>query len=181
MLLRSYDAGMPGPPSSSRDGGRTWGRTCSVECTQCGLIGQTPLQDIARLMLGHFKRVHPDQKVITDDDWTAYESPPRCDTCNAIAELPYYTHVSSPPTNIGNTVDTDGLWLVCQGCHDLWAARDLPGWIRRYMAVANDQMPKMINDSEARSIVRAEMVRGYRLLLERFDAGERHTSSPIRH
>jgi hypothetical protein len=170
---------MLGPPDSSRDGGITWGRTQTVECHTCGLIGQTPPQDVLRLAIDHFKRVHPDVKVITDDLWQAYESPPRCDTCNAIAELPYWSHRSDPPTDVGNTIDVDGLWLVCGGCHDAWSARNLAGWVRRYMSVANDQMPKMINDPEAQTLVRAEIARGYRLLFDRFDAGYRHTSNPI--
>ena len=73
--------------------------------------------------------------------FTIAAAPYRCDLCGAVAEPPWWTHEVSPP--LFDLGDADGLWLVCDPCHDRVAAGDLAGLTRRAVTVQRAQSPDL--------------------------------------
>ncbi len=141
----------------------------------CGLVAQSPAYAAHDAVMEHLRRRHRKEKgpFVQGEAFDLYESPFRCDTCNGVAELPWWQHISTPKTSLGPTVDNDGRWLVCDPCHELWVNRDLVGWVRRHWSVAVEQTPWMREDPLAAAEVRAGVAERYRLLFERFDQGVR--------
>lgn len=159
---------------SSRDGVRFY-PTWTIDCAQCGIVGQAPQNDVHMSAVNHFANVHPLQNPVPGSAYTAYPSPTRCDTCNIAVEEgeDWWTHVSRPPTSVGLSVDADGRWLACPECHELYEARDVEGWVRRKVAVALVQtrllqtQPAMLHVLEDDARIR------FTILLQRWDAGVR--------
>jgi hypothetical protein len=166
-------------PRSSRDG-VNFDETYSVLCVHCGMIGQTPKYDVASFIDMHYNDKHrrPDdlrdaERVLVEGvHFTSYRSPNRCDSCSDALEPPYWWHVSDPPTSVPPSMDSDGIWLVCDTCHDLWVARDLVGLVRQNWAMVKGQSPGMVTP-ELEAAVRVNCTQRYRLLFERWDEGTR--------
>jgi hypothetical protein len=91
-----------------------------------------------------------------------------------VVELPWWEHVSTPPTPAAGQADPDGRWLLCDACHDLAVQRRHSGWVRRAWASHLDRAPWLAEASPTlRAGARAELAATLRTLLDRLDAGRR--------
>ena len=146
-----------------------------VVCVTCGLVGMCPRYDVAETIIRHYAVEHPHERVsFGGTQFTATPAPRRCDTCNAVVELPYWTHVSDPPTSVGAIIDHDGLWLICDPCHTLWAADNRAGIAQRSWRNVCEQSP-FLNQAGREDIVKASAMERLRLLFDRWDKGTRNT------
>lgn len=162
-------------PESHLVGDENWHQHFTVRCLLgCGIVAQTPEPDVPQRVAVHFQLVHPDvqQPLRQNREWESFASPLRCDTCNEVVELPYWRHVSTPPTRSSFTFDADGLWLLCETCHDLRTRGDLAGWVQRHEAIAVEQSPILLTLPQVRATMRNERAAVMRQLLERLNDGE---------
>lgn len=95
----------------------------------------------------------------------------------SILELPWWQHVSTPPTDgPRGEKDSDGFWVLCDRCHELHAAGRLSAWVRSALQVQTSRAPWVRRiDSEIQLDMRAQLAITLRLLLERLDDGRRVT------
>jgi hypothetical protein len=152
-----------------------------VSCLTCpGVIDVVNPDRVRQAAVEHYRQLHPwVPSPAEGTDYVAIDAPKVCDACLGLIELPYWEHVSTPPTHAGGELDRDGAWLVCDTCHDLWAEQNLSGWVRRGLAVAVERSPWLLQASpDLRTGMRAELAGTLRQLLERFDAGRRVTLDP---
>lgn len=161
-------------PNISHDG-RFFDVAMSLECVTCGLLGVATNAQAAVLVATHFAQIHPGIHAQEGREWVRYVAPLRCDICNDVVELPYWTHISTPPTIVGPVVDNDGSWLVCDPCHALFAARDLNAMIERNVEIATIQTPGLAAAPQVVAAMRALGEERLRLLFQRWDAGVRDT------
>jgi hypothetical protein len=149
-----------------------------VSCLTCpGVIDVVNPDRVRQAAVEHYQQLHPWVPTPAEGtDYVAIDAPKLCDTCLGLIELPYWEHISTPPTHAGGELDRDGAWLVCDTCHDLWAEQNLSGWVRRGLAVAVERSPWLLQASpDLRTGMRAELAGTLRNLIERFDAGRRVT------
>ena len=146
-----------------------------VSCRVCrGLIDLVPPVEVAQVVGEHFAQVHPDGGLpVEGEQYLVLPASPTCDTCLAVVELPWWDHVSIPA---GGQVDHDGLWLLCDACHDLWAGGALGAWVRYAWGRHLERAPWLAESSpDLRLDSRAELAGTLRALPERLDAGRRVT------
>jgi hypothetical protein len=148
-----------------------------VSCRVCpGVIDRVPLVDVAQASAEHFVQLHPGLVPIPGQHYVVSVATPVCDTCLSMIELPWWEHISTPPTPAAGQEDRDGRWLLCSHCHDLWARRDLSGWVRQAWAVHVQRAPWLARGSTAlRTANRAHLASTLRVLLERLDPGHQIT------
>jgi hypothetical protein len=146
-----------------------------VSCRVCpGLIDRVPQAEVARAAFEHFDHVHPGQLAVEGEGYLVLAATPVCDTCLTLLELPWWEHVSTPPTPVAGEQDRDGRWLLCDACHDLCTHRSLSGWVRRAWATQTGRAP-WVSDPALRIDARAQLAATLRTLLERLDPGRRIT------
>jgi len=117
-----------------------------------GLIGAGPYDVVTGQITNHFVRKHPDlQLVIQGDAFDIVVASLRCDVCNVIAEPPYWTYKVTPEIFPG---DADGLWLVCDPCHQLIAADDEQAVVDRYCRVTRETAPSVGVDDVTLSTIK---------------------------
>lgn len=159
-------------PSSSLDG-ETYSAHLLVE-DSCGLIGAGPEEVVPELLAGHFHKHHPDVSALIEGvHFTIREAPMRCDVCNDTVELPWWNHVSDPPTHTEFARDADGLWLLCDQCHGFFAADDTKGWLRHVVQVVKGQTTLWSGSTEKEQDLRAWMWAILTELYENLDDGVR--------
>lgn len=147
-----------------------------VSCLTCpGVIDVVNPDRVRQAALEHYQQLHPAVRApVEGTHYVAIDAPRVCDTCLGLIELPYWEHISTPPTHAGGELDRDGRWLLCDTCHALWAGRNLAGWVRRALAVAVERSPWLLRSSpQLRVDLRAQLADTFRHLLERFDEGRR--------
>jgi hypothetical protein len=147
----------------------------------CGRIAQGLKGDVETLIARHFEDHHPQMlTVLEGSHYTIDTQPLLCDACCLPAELPYWTHVSTPKTNVYDTQghlicsDSDGLWLICDACHEQVLKRQLVPWLRRVMKITLAQQrhldqPGVIEEH------RAHLARVFGALIRNLDGGTRNT------
>jgi hypothetical protein len=146
-----------------------------VSCRVCpGLIDRVPAVEAADVAREHFGQLHPGTAAVLGEHYTAAAAALVCDTCLVVVELPWWEHLSTPPTPAAGQADRDGQWLLCDPCHDLAIRHHLSGWVRRAWASHLDRAPWLAQASPAlRTDTRAELAATLRTLLDRLDAGRR--------
>lgn len=151
-----------------------------VFCRVCpGVIDRVPTEEAPPIAAEHFRQLHPLVRPGLGQHYTALPATPACDTCLAILELPWWEHVSTPPTPASGQDDHDGRWLLCDACHDLWAHQTLGAWVRRAWTVHLHRSPWLAHLSPAFQLdARAQLATTLRLLIERLDTGHRVTLPP---
>jgi hypothetical protein len=165
-------------PRSSSDG-INYDTTMNVHCTFCGLVAMCPKYDLVPVVAEHFLTKHPDLKRPTlGVHYRVFEAPVRCDSCGDVVELPFWTHISNPPTSVLPTIDYDGRWAVCDTCHDLWVERDLAGLIDHHWEITMAQAPGLVRTPDIEHQIKSVVAERYRLLFERWDGGTRETTHP---
>jgi hypothetical protein len=144
-----------------------------VSCRVCpGVIDRVPAADIAQAVAEHCAQLHPGLVPVAGEHYVVLAATPVCDACMSLVELPWWEHVSTPPTPVAGEQDRDQRWILCATCHALWASGDLIRWVRHAWAVAIDRAPWLAQGSpDAQADSRAHLARTFRTLLQRLDAG----------
>ena len=107
----------------------------------CGLIASAPNSTAENITVEHFLKVHPEQKLFVQDvHFIICEAPFRCDTCNVVAEPPWWTRTVTPRLDIG---DEDGRWLICDPCEQLFKVGDIEGVWQRWLTLAHEMAPHL--------------------------------------
>ncbi len=163
-----------------KDGdGKTW---IIVECRSCGLIAAGPRDGVGLGISLHFEEFHDSKIAIEHRDFTTRVAPLRCDTCSSPVELPYWSHISDPPTHQRSMKDVDGIWLLCDTCHTLATTGQSNAWLRHCWARAVAGSP-WLETGPGRDETRVALGQHLRLLMTRLDAGDRntiHNPGPLR-
>lgn len=156
-----------------------------IDCRHgCGLIGGTPSYDVTRKVAQHFHSAHnalgrenptDTQRIVENVDFTVSPAPNRCDMCNEVVELPWWTHIADPPMGVmaGTIVDQDGRWLLCDTCHGYAEGKDVDAAVARNMEISARQSPGAHSIPGLADQVRAETREMFALLFERLDPGRR--------
>ena len=146
-----------------------------VSCRVCpGVIDRVPVGEAAEVARVHFAQVHGGMTPVPGEHYSAAAAALVCDTCLAVVELPWWEHVSTPPTPAAGQADRDGRWLLCDACHDLAVQRRVGGWVRRAWVSHLDRAPWLGETSPTlRTDARAELAATLRTLLDRLDTGRR--------
>lgn len=146
-----------------------------AECPRCGLVAAGPRGYVAVPVALHFRQEHPEMKLVrVGVEWTMRVAPTRCDTCSNAVELPYWTHISDPPTSSATMIDADGRWVLCDACHAYVVANDAVGWAKHCWSNAVRQSPFIAHGANSPPL-RLSLSRHLALLLTNIDAGERNT------
>jgi hypothetical protein len=84
-----------------------------VSCLTCpGVIDVVSPDRVRQAAVEHYQQLHPwVPSPAAGTDYVAIDAPTVCDTCLGLIELPYWEHISSPPTHAGGELDRDGIWL----------------------------------------------------------------------
>ena len=151
-----------------------------VRCLVCpGLIDRVVRAEAPPAVAEHFRQHHPGIGLVEGQHWEIRPAPLVCDTCLAVVELPWWEHISTPHTHVDGHLDGDGIWLLCDTCHQLWGSGDLVGWVRRGWSVAVDRAPYLLQDPPTmQAESRRHLADTLRPLLERLDDGRRVTVRP---
>ncbi len=151
----------------------------TVVCASCGDVGPSPFAQVGVYIAQHYARFHPGISVISwGEHYTAHMAPLRCDVCNDVVELPYWTHSCTPPIHDPKfaIIDHDGLWLLCDHCHGFLRSGQTAAWLKRMWQINVRQTPFLATiPLERKAAVRAVLVEKITLLDERLDDGERNT------
>jgi len=136
-------------------------------CPDHGLIGIGPLNIVTEQVGSHFATHHPGLHVVREGEhFTIEASPTRCDLCGTVMEPPWWMHeLTAPLLELG---DGDGLWAVCDPCHDLAARGAIKEMIQRHYAELRNQ-----GVTTSRQEVALLSFPRYSGFIERADAGER--------
>lgn len=163
------------PKGVSFDGER-WEPPYVVLCERgCGQIHIVPASGVHTTARRHFGARHPGL-VMTSSDYRYFPSPTRCDACLDVVEPPWWVHISDPPTNTSVVIDHDGIWVVCDACHDLFAIRHVSALVRRHMDVAKANTPLLSQRPDLAQTLRQEMAATMANLVINLDAGTRVTA-----
>jgi len=84
-----------------------------VSCLTCpGVIDVVNPERVRQAAIEHHQQLHPWVRTpVEGTDYVAIAAPKVCDTCLGLIELPYWEHISTPPTHAGGELDRDGRWL----------------------------------------------------------------------
>lgn len=146
-----------------------------IDCRVCGMVGGGPASTIPACIERHWSRIHPDTTVIAAGiDYQVRPAATRCDACPVAIELPYWRHVSDPPTDGRITKDADGIWYLCDTCHDLFAAGKVTAWVR-YAWAQNLRESPFLSEVPERHGLRADLAEKFHKLMLRLDEGRRLT------
>jgi len=144
-----------------------------VHCQVCpGVIDVVSRSDIRQAAAEHYQQLHPGTGPVEGRHFVVLDAPLVCDTCMSLVELPWWEHISTPPTHVGGHQDRDQRWILCTTCHGLWAGGDLIRWVRHAWAVAIDRAPWLAQGCpDVQADARAHLARTFQTLLQRLDAG----------
>lgn len=145
-----------------------------AEDDECGIFAGGPRPFVVKLILDHFSVEHPDINPVVDGiHFRLYEAPYKCDVCGVNAEPPYWDHAASEPIHTSFSVDTDGLWLLCQTCHDIVEKRDSIKLAIRMLKVTEELSPGLLKGDTNVRVLYTELAR---MFVERLDGGRVSTS-----
>lgn len=138
---------------------------------ECGEFNVVPTSDVTRAVATHFYfRHHRTGPLIEGRDFRIIKPPRRCDLCGITVELPWWEHTCDPP--LTELDDLDGLWLVCDTCHELALQKAADKISERAWAFRKKASPGLTNAPYA-SQIKAAMHEQMVLVLSRLDAGRR--------
>jgi len=143
----SWTEGMPPAPHLN-----AW---CKLNGGEHGLIASGPRNVLLMLVSNHFAEAHADTNLIVQNEaFTIEVAPLRCDVCNGVAELPYWTRTVTPEQFAG---DADGKWLVCDPCEVLLKADDLQGLIDRHAEQSLIIAPTLAGDPTFMEVIKVQI------------------------
>jgi hypothetical protein len=138
---------------------------------ECGHFAVVEEPDIARHAAIHFALIHHRTGVIIEGvDFHRLPTGQRCDLCGTVMELPWWEHVADPP--ITEVDDDNGLWVVCDPCHELLVHRDAPALVARVWANIEETSPGTARSPLA-GLLKASLADRMRLTVDRLNEGRR--------
>jgi hypothetical protein len=138
---------------------------------ECGEFDVARTSEVTRAVATHFfNRHHRTGLLIQDRDFRIISPPPRCDLCGIAVEMPWWEHKCDPP--LTEMDDLDGLWLVCDTCHELVLRKAASEISERAWRNRRRASPGLVNAPYANEVKEA-MHRQTVLILDRLDAGRR--------
>jgi hypothetical protein len=119
--LSTSGQGTPGEGRTVYQGRRTPDRVgyvaegvVEVSCRVCpGLIDRVPASEAAQVALEHFAQLHYAMAPVEGEHYLTTPAALVCDACLTVVELPWWEHVSTPPTPVAGQDDRDSVWLLC--------------------------------------------------------------------
>ncbi len=155
-----------------------------ADCTSCGVIGHGLLESehgpstVHPQILAHFESEHDQLGMIVEGmHYKIRPQPLLCDACQNVVELPYWTHQASQPINTDEVVDSDGIWLLCDPCHDYLLNRRMIPWVRYIMKIVVTRQRHLAapHNRDLYYGTRAHMAGVTRELVQYLDDGRRNT------
>lgn len=140
----------------------------------CGLFAVAHESEIPCLISEHFGNQHPHVPLpIEGVHFTRVTTGYRCDACGRRCEPPSWFHHAEPHIDTEKILDVDGIWLLCDTCHDLFTERKLAAWTRYVWLQLAAVSPWLAVGGDRGVTVRVELVARLRSMFERFDGGRR--------